>query len=76
MPILHIMNEAQLPTVCENNDYFYKFSNIYIYISYVYRIKKKLVDIKQNHRVWIKINWQVRATYDIDEKSEKNIQNK
>lgn len=41
MPILHIMNEAQLPTVCENNDYFYKFSNIYIYISYVYRIKKK-----------------------------------
>lgn len=52
MPILHIMNEAQLPTVCENNDYFYKFSNIYIYISYVYRIKKKkLVDIKPNHRV-------------------------
>lgn len=34
------MNEAQLPTVCENNDNFYKFSNIYIYISYVYRIKK------------------------------------
>lgn len=36
----YIYERSPVTNCCENNDNFYKFSNIYIYISYVYRIKK------------------------------------